>query len=42
MQIVCLTGSPRRDGNSSQLANFFVEEARSLGAEVRSFHLNVV
>ncbi len=40
MQIVCLTGSPRRDGNSSQLANFFVEEARSLGAEVRSFHLN--
>jgi len=40
MQIVCLMGSPRRDGNSARLAGCFLDAARSRGAEVRSFHLN--
>jgi len=40
MKIVCLLGSPRSTGNSSTIANRFLETARGLGAETRSFELN--
>ncbi len=40
MNIVVLTGSPRKKGNSATLAARFVEKAESLGAETRTFHLN--
>lgn len=35
--IVVLTGSPRKNGNSSDMASAFVEEARRLGHEVVRF-----
>ncbi|MFC2004894.1 flavodoxin family protein [Chloroflexota bacterium] len=40
MKIVCLLGSPRRDGNSATIAKRFIETATSLGAEIRTFELN--
>ena len=40
MKITCLLGSPRHDGNSTTIANRFIETAVSLGAETRTFHLN--
>jgi len=40
MQVVCLMGSPRRNGNSARLANYFLEQIKGLGAEVQCFELN--
>lgn len=40
MKILALHGSPRYQGNSSQLLNAFLEEAQSLGASVDSYVLN--
>lgn len=38
--IVILNGSPKRDGNTSMLANHFVEGARNAGHMVTHFHLH--
>lgn len=40
MKITCLLGSPRHEGNSTTIANRFIETAASLGAETRTFELN--
>ncbi|HLC15265.1 MAG TPA: flavodoxin family protein [Thermodesulfovibrionia bacterium] len=40
MEIVCLLGSPRLNGNSCTLAKEFCDTAQSLGADVRTFALN--
>lgn len=40
MKIVGVFGSPRYDGNSTTIANRFIETATSLGADVRTFQLN--
>ena len=40
MKIVCLLGSPRQDGNSTTIANRFIETTASLGAEIGTFKLN--
>jgi multimeric flavodoxin WrbA len=40
MKIICLLGSPRTNGNSTTLANRFIETAVRLGAETRTFELN--
>lgn len=40
MKIVCILGSPREDGNSAAIAEWFMEAARENGAEVASFALN--
>jgi multimeric flavodoxin WrbA len=40
MKIVAVLGSPRPSGNSASLAQKFLDEARTLGAETRSFLLN--
>ncbi len=40
MQVTCLCGSPRTKGNSSQIANHFLTQARKMGAEVQHFNLN--
>lgn len=40
MNIVCLLGSPRSQGNSATLARHLCESARARGAEVRQFALN--
>lgn len=40
MKIVCLLGSPRKEGNSSTIARRFMATAESLGAETRTFQLN--
>jgi len=40
MKIVSLIGSPRPDGNSTQIAKRFIETAKILGAEIRTFPLN--
>jgi NAD(P)H-dependent FMN reductase len=40
MKIVAVLGSPRPNGNSATLAQKFLDEARSLGAETRSYLLN--
>jgi multimeric flavodoxin WrbA len=40
MKIVCVLGSPRHDGNSTTIANRFVQTAKSLGADVSTFELN--
>lgn len=40
MKVTCLYGSPRTEGNSAKIANHFLAEAKSLGAEVTSFALN--
>jgi multimeric flavodoxin WrbA len=39
MKVICLLGSPRRDGNSTTIAKRFVETARQLGAETESIEL---
>jgi multimeric flavodoxin WrbA len=40
MKIVALLGSPRPQGNSSTLAQKFLDTARELGAEVQVYPLN--
>jgi multimeric flavodoxin WrbA len=40
MEIVCVLGSPRTNGNSTALARRFCETAESRGARVRTFALN--
>jgi len=40
MNVVCLLGSPRKKGNSAAVADYFLENARALGAAAQSFHLN--
>ncbi len=40
MKVVCLLGSPRRNGNSAALARHFLDRAEALGAETVNFNLN--
>ncbi len=40
MKIVAVLGSPRPEGNSGALARAFLDEARSLGAEITGYLLN--
>jgi multimeric flavodoxin WrbA len=40
MNIVALLGSPRKDGNSTAMAEAFMEQAAQLGAQTQAFHLN--
>jgi multimeric flavodoxin WrbA len=40
MRVVCLLGSPRKNANSSIIAERFCAAARGYGAEVRTFTLN--
>lgn len=40
MNVVCLLGSPRKNGNSATLANHFLAQAEKLGADTRSHYLN--
>lgn len=42
MKIVAVLGSPRPQGNSSTLAHKFLDTAKELGADVRTYHLNVM
>ena len=42
MKILALHGSPRPQGNSSQLLNVFLDEVESLGATTSSYHLNTL
>lgn len=42
MKIVAVLGSPRLNGNSAFIAGRFLETAKSLGAEIRSFALNTL
>ncbi|HPA15505.1 MAG TPA: flavodoxin family protein [Desulfobacterales bacterium] len=40
MNILCLLGSPRPDGNSAAIARRFLKTAEKLGAKARVFELN--
>ena len=40
MKILCVLGSPRREGNSATIARRFIDTAKSLGAEVQVYELN--
>lgn len=40
MNIVCLLGSPRKNGNSATVAEKLLSHARELGAETESIYLN--
>jgi len=40
MKIVTVLGSPRKKGNSNTIAMAFGDKAESLGAEVKTYHLN--
>lgn len=40
MKVVCVLGSPRRNGNSSTVARRFVDKARSNGADIQVYFLN--
>lgn len=40
MKLVCLLGSPRREGNSATIAAHLVAKAAELGAEVETIYLN--
>ena len=42
MRILCLLGSPRRDGNSSRIAKRFIKTAETLGADVTTYELNLL
>jgi multimeric flavodoxin WrbA len=42
MEIVCLTSSPRKRGNSTLIAQRFCAAARGAGAAVRTFDLNAL
>jgi multimeric flavodoxin WrbA len=39
-KIVCLLGSPRKNGNSSTIAKHFCDSAEKLGAQISTFTLN--
>jgi multimeric flavodoxin WrbA len=39
-KIICVLGSPRRDGNSTTIAKRFIETTVSLGADIHTFELN--
>jgi multimeric flavodoxin WrbA len=40
LKILCLYGSPRKNGNSAAIAKRFCVTAEELGAKIQSFHLN--
>ncbi|QEM67964.1 flavodoxin family protein [Geobacter sp. FeAm09] len=40
MKLVCLLGSPRRNGNSATIAAHIVQRAQELGAETETVYLN--
>lgn len=40
MKVVCLHGSPRKQGNSAAVAQQFISSAEALGAQVQSVYLN--
>jgi multimeric flavodoxin WrbA len=40
MEIVCILGSPRKNGNSATIAKRFCEKAETLGAKTQYFYLN--
>jgi len=40
MKVVCLYGSPRKQGNSTALARHFLDQARQRGASIEEFYLN--
>jgi len=40
MKLVCLLGSPRRNGNSAAIADHIVQRAQELGAETETVYLN--
>lgn len=40
MKIVCILGSPRKNGNSAKLAQHFLARAEKHGAETESYFLN--
>ncbi len=40
MKLTCILGSPRMNGNSAILANYFVEKAESFGATCKKYYLN--
>ena len=40
MKIVCLLGSPRKNGNSATVAAHLTARAAELGAEVETVYLN--
>jgi multimeric flavodoxin WrbA len=42
MKIVCILGSPRREGNSATIARRFLDRAEALGAETETFTLNTL
>ncbi|HXV21062.1 MAG TPA: flavodoxin family protein [Desulfuromonadales bacterium] len=42
MNVVCLFGSPRKNGNSAAVAGHFLDTARKLGACTQSFYLNTL
>ena len=39
-KILCVLGSPRKNGNSATIAKHFLNKAESLGAETKSYVLN--
>ena len=40
MKIVCVKGSPRVDGNSSRLADYFIKNFDDPENEIKTFNLN--
>ncbi len=40
MKIVCVKGSPRLNGNSATIADYFLKTAQGKGAEIQTFALN--
>lgn len=42
MKILCLLGSPRRDGNSTRIAKRFINTAEDLKADVTIYELNLL
>ncbi len=40
MKAVCLFGSPRNKGNSTTIAQYFLDRAEAMGAEITSYFLN--
>jgi multimeric flavodoxin WrbA len=40
MKIVCVMGSPRKDGNSARIAQVFLNESEKIGASTQVFFLN--
>ena len=42
MEIVCLLGSPRKNGNSAAIAKRFCEKAEKLGASLQYYYLNEI